>query len=267
MFKLFIPYTLFMILTQGTKEIAHAMLEASDFLPLNDDDNVIDYLMEQDVTRLKRDIDTILALDPTHQVIPENESNVVNEDKQTMARLLLKFHQIIQRRVRVHELDVEINSEDQSLIDEFQSSDGQQWYQQYQPFPQPDAHLEEVPEDNQEIHKFQGLIDSNPSSEFPRNYEDEEKMIIRMGFDLWCTDDNACTRLYKLLMELSGETSVVSSSSLHKYQTIESWFRVQMGATLLRVYPLIEMLSTVIHISFLIELCTLKCIIQNATKS
>lgn len=135
MFKLFIPYTLFMILTQGTKEIAHAMLEASDFLPLNDDDNVIDYLMEQDVTRLKRDIDTILALDPTHQVIPENESNVVNEDKQTMARLLLKFHQIIQRRVRVHELDVEINSEDQSLIDEFQSSDGQQWYQQYQPFP------------------------------------------------------------------------------------------------------------------------------------
>lgn len=259
MFRLFIAVVPFMILTHGTKEIAEAIFKGSAFLPLNDGDNAFNHLMGQDLNRLREDIDAILALDPTYQVIPQNERNIANDQKQTLVRLLVKFHLIITNHMRTHQLNDELTpvEEDLEAIDAFLSPDladaeeiEAPGRRQYQPFPDLDANFDEITDENQEMLRSQEIFNSNPTSEFPRNDEDEARRVIRIGFDVYCANDVVFAQLYKLLMELSGETSMISSSSLYKYQTIEAWFRTQMGATLLSVYPLIEMLSTFMSISF-----------------
>lgn len=222
----------------STKDIVDGIYLASDFLPLNDDGKPFDYLMRYTRWQLSDDIDAILAEDPGFQVISDSDrTHFENDEKQTFAASLIRLDKIIKNHIR----DLDSNHNGQG----------------YLPFPDGDeieTDVYEAADDaliecNQALEKNEPYQSDNPPTEFPKNQE-QQRDVITIALELYCINE----RLPKFLEELFGPNSFVSASSLNTYHTIEYWTRRNLGATLLKMYPLTLVLSTVIYIAFVSDI-------------
>jgi len=92
---------LLMLTANATKDMVDAMWDVSKFLPLNDGNHALDYLMGQNYNQLQSDLKKIKEKDPLYEVIPKNERTTESgkRKKADLAKLLIKFDAIIKQHL------------------------------------------------------------------------------------------------------------------------------------------------------------------------